>query len=85
MRGLRRLAATLGVVAMGAACGPGATGATARPTGVRCDPVTLAPDLDQGTFETNMPNLFLAGGAVAGAGAASSVQHWDDRTSPPKC
>ena len=39
--------------------------------GVRCDPVTLAPDLDQGTFETNMPNLFLAGGAVAGRNTGS--------------
>jgi thioredoxin reductase (NADPH) len=34
--------------------------------GVRCDPETLAPELDQETFETNVPNLFLAGGAVAG-------------------
>jgi thioredoxin reductase (NADPH) len=34
--------------------------------GVQCDPVTLAPALDPETFETNVPNLFLAGGAVAG-------------------
>lgn len=34
--------------------------------GVECDPITLAPALDPATFETNVPNLFLAGGAVAG-------------------
>ncbi len=34
--------------------------------GVHCDPVTLAPALNPETFETNVPNLFLAGGAVAG-------------------
>ena len=34
--------------------------------GVRCDPETLAPAIDQVTFETNVPNLFLAGGAIAG-------------------
>jgi thioredoxin reductase (NADPH) len=34
--------------------------------GVHCDPVTLAPALNQETFETNVPNLFLAGGCVAG-------------------
>ena len=34
--------------------------------GVECDPVTLAPALNQETFETNVPNLFLAGGCVAG-------------------
>jgi thioredoxin reductase (NADPH) len=34
--------------------------------GVLCDPVTLAPALNPDTFETNVPNLFLAGGAVAG-------------------
>jgi thioredoxin reductase (NADPH) len=39
--------------------------------GIRCDPVTLAPDLDQQTFETNVPNLFLAGGAVAGRNTGS--------------
>ena len=37
-----------------------------RAAGVECDPVTLAPAIDQETFETNVPNLFLAGGAVAG-------------------
>ena len=34
--------------------------------GIECDPVTLTPTLDQQTFETNVPNLFLAGGCVAG-------------------
>ena len=34
--------------------------------GIQCDPVTLAPALNNETFETNVPNLFLAGGAVAG-------------------
>jgi thioredoxin reductase (NADPH) len=34
--------------------------------GVQCDPHTLAPALNQETFETNVPNLFLAGGCVAG-------------------
>ena len=39
--------------------------------GVRCDPDTLVPDLNQETFETNVPNLFLAGGAVAGRNTGS--------------
>jgi thioredoxin reductase (NADPH) len=34
--------------------------------GVQCDAETLAPALNQETFETNVPNLFLAGGCVAG-------------------
>jgi thioredoxin reductase (NADPH) len=34
--------------------------------GVRCDGQTLAPEYDTETFETNVPNLFVAGGAVAG-------------------
>ena len=34
--------------------------------GVRCDQQTLAPEYDPQTFETNVPNLFVAGGAVAG-------------------
>jgi thioredoxin reductase (NADPH) len=34
--------------------------------GVQCDPETLAPTLNAETFETNVPNLFLAGGCVAG-------------------
>jgi thioredoxin reductase (NADPH) len=34
--------------------------------GITCDPETLAPALDAETFETNVPNLFVAGGAIAG-------------------
>ncbi len=34
--------------------------------GITCDPETLAPTLDPETFETNVPNLFVAGGAIAG-------------------
>ena len=34
--------------------------------GVQVEPETLAPALNQETFETNVPNLFLAGGCVAG-------------------
>ena len=34
--------------------------------GVRVDPETLAPAYDAETFETNVPNLFVAGGAIAG-------------------
>ena len=37
-----------------------------RRAGVECDPETLAPSLNAETFETNVPNLFLAGGASAG-------------------
>jgi thioredoxin reductase (NADPH) len=37
-----------------------------RRAGVTCDPETLVPTLDPETFETNVPNLFVAGGAVAG-------------------
>ena len=41
-------------------------GALMTSAGVVCDPVTLAPQLDPETFETNVPNLFIAGGAIAG-------------------
>jgi thioredoxin reductase (NADPH) len=34
--------------------------------GVRIDPVTLAPEHDPKTFETNVPGLYLAGAVVAG-------------------
>jgi thioredoxin reductase (NADPH) len=34
--------------------------------GIECHPETLAPTLNPETYETNVPNLFLAGGAVAG-------------------
>jgi thioredoxin reductase (NADPH) len=37
-----------------------------RRAGIECHPETLAPTLDPETFETNVPNLFIAGGAVAG-------------------
>jgi thioredoxin reductase (NADPH) len=37
-----------------------------KKAGVEVDPHTLAPTLNQETFETNVPNLFLAGGCVAG-------------------
>jgi thioredoxin reductase (NADPH) len=37
-----------------------------RNAGIRCDEETLAPDLNMETFETNVPNLFIAGGAIAG-------------------
>jgi thioredoxin reductase (NADPH) len=37
-----------------------------RRAGVRCDPASLEPDIDADTFETNVPNLFIAGGATAG-------------------
>jgi thioredoxin reductase (NADPH) len=37
-----------------------------RRAGVRIDPETLAPAYDPETFETNVPNLFVAGGAIAG-------------------
>jgi thioredoxin reductase (NADPH) len=37
-----------------------------RRAGVHCDAETLAPTISPDTFETNVPNLFIAGGAVAG-------------------
>jgi thioredoxin reductase (NADPH) len=37
-----------------------------RTAGIRVDDETLAPDLNMETFETNVPNLFIAGGAIAG-------------------
>ena len=39
--------------------------------GIRCDEHTLAPELDPETFETNVPNLFIAGGAIAGRNTGS--------------
>jgi thioredoxin reductase (NADPH) len=42
-----------------------------RRAGVNCDPVTLAPDYNPETLETNVPNLFVAGGAVAGKNTGS--------------
>jgi len=37
-----------------------------RHAGIECDPETLSPTLNPETFESNVPNLFIAGGAVAG-------------------
>jgi len=42
-----------------------------RRAGVHCDEETLAPTLDPETFETNVPNLFIAGGAIAGRNTGS--------------
>jgi thioredoxin reductase (NADPH) len=39
--------------------------------GIRCDPDTLVPDMNKETFETNVPNLFLAGGCIAGRNTGS--------------
>jgi thioredoxin reductase (NADPH) len=42
-----------------------------RQAGIRCDPETLTPELSPETFETNVQNLFVAGGAVAGRNTGS--------------
>jgi thioredoxin reductase (NADPH) len=42
-----------------------------RSAGVRCDNDTLAAELDPDTFESNIPNLFVAGGAIAGRNTGS--------------
>ena len=42
-----------------------------RQAGIACDATTLAPDLNPETFETNVPNLFIAGGATAGRNTGS--------------
>jgi len=42
-----------------------------RRAGIRCDEQTLAPELNPETFETNVPNLFIAGGAIAGRNTGS--------------
>jgi thioredoxin reductase (NADPH) len=42
-----------------------------RRAGINCDAETLAPALDPETFETNVPNLFIAGGAIAGRNTGS--------------
>jgi thioredoxin reductase (NADPH) len=39
--------------------------------GVICDPTTLAAVMNPETFETNVPNLFLAGGASVGRNTGS--------------
>jgi thioredoxin reductase (NADPH) len=42
-----------------------------RRAGVKCDHESLSPELDPETFETNVPNLFIAGGAIAGRNTGS--------------
>jgi len=37
-----------------------------RRAGIECHPETLAPTLNSETYETNVANLFIAGGAIAG-------------------
>ncbi len=37
-----------------------------RRAGIHCDDETLEPELNKDTFESNVPNLFIAGGAIAG-------------------
>ena len=37
-----------------------------RRAGIHCDEITLEPDLNKETYESNVPNLFIAGGAIAG-------------------
>jgi len=39
--------------------------------GIRCDEETLTPEYDPETFETNVSNLFVAGGASAGRNTGS--------------
>ena len=34
--------------------------------GIHCDPESYRPELNTETYETNVPNLFIAGGAIAG-------------------
>jgi len=42
-----------------------------RRAGITCDATTLGPALNPETFETNVPNLFIAGGAIAGRNTGS--------------
>jgi len=42
-----------------------------RRAGITCDATTLGPELNPETFETNVPNLFIAGGAIAGRNTGS--------------
>jgi thioredoxin reductase (NADPH) len=42
-----------------------------RNAGIRVNDETLAPDLNPETFETNVPGLFIAGGAIAGRNTGS--------------
>jgi thioredoxin reductase (NADPH) len=45
---------------------PLSASAPPSPAGIQADDETLAPALNQETFETNVPDLFLASGCVAG-------------------
>jgi len=42
-----------------------------RRAGINVEPETLKPEMNGETFETNVPNLFLAGGAIAGKATGS--------------
>ena len=42
-----------------------------RRAGITCDEESLTPELNPDTFETNVPNLFIAGGAIAGRNTGS--------------
>jgi thioredoxin reductase (NADPH) len=42
-----------------------------RRAGIECHAETLAPTMNPETFETNVPNLFLAGGCIAGRNTGS--------------
>jgi thioredoxin reductase (NADPH) len=42
-----------------------------RSAGININQETLAPDLNPETYETNVPNLFIAGGAIAGRNTGS--------------
>jgi thioredoxin reductase (NADPH) len=42
-----------------------------RKAGIHCDPQTLAPQMNPETCETEVPNLFIAGGASAGRNTGS--------------
>ncbi len=42
-----------------------------RRAGVHCHAETLAPEINPDTFETNVPNLFIVGGAMAGRATGS--------------
>ena len=42
-----------------------------RRSGIQCEDVSLMPSMNPETFETNVPNLFLAGGASVGKNTGS--------------
>ena len=48
-----------------------------KAAGIRVEPETLAPAMNPDTFETNVPNLFLAGGCVAGKATGNIfIENW---------